>query len=167
MILLFPVQVKVKMYSVSCKDNLSLNNYFYEEIEMFSIDVKVLYGTSDAFNVDAELHLHLSHLHVFNNENKMKYYEQSVMSSLPRRAQVPKSRRVLVKTSLKAEILLQNNKLLKDLIFLILCLANHLTFLKLLHNSFLRGHGISATCALLLLSHYIMMFNTGPGHTTR
>lgn len=66
----------------------------------------MLYGTSDTFNVNAVLHLHFSHLHVFNNENKVKYYKQSVMSSLPREAQVLKSRHVLVKTSLKAEILL-------------------------------------------------------------
>jgi len=54
----------------------------------------VLYATSDTFKVNVVLHLHFSHMHVFNNENKMNCCEQSVMSSLPRRAQLPKSRHV-------------------------------------------------------------------------
>lgn len=95
----------------------------------FTIDVKVLYGASDTYNVNAVLHLNFSHSHVFSNEIKMNYYEQKVLSSLPRRAQVLKSSHVCwEKTSLKVEILLQSNKLLKVLMFLILCLTNHLPF---------------------------------------
>lgn len=32
MILLFPIQVHLKIYFISCKESLSLNKYFYEEI---------------------------------------------------------------------------------------------------------------------------------------
>lgn len=74
--------------------------------QCFRINVKVLYGTNGTFKVRALLQLHFSYSHVFINENKIKYLEQSVMLFLPRKTQVPKWGRVWVKPSLKAEILL-------------------------------------------------------------
>lgn len=59
----------------------------------------------------------------------------------------------------------KSNKLLKALIFKILCLTNQLTFVKLLQKSSFRDCDIQATCALLILTHYVIMLNTG--HTAR
>lgn len=88
-ILLFPVWVK--KYTVVVRTACLWIITLMKKKKCFSTDVKVLPGTNGTSKVNALLYLHFSYPHVFINENKINYTEQSVMF-LTRKAQVPKWR---------------------------------------------------------------------------